>query len=278
MGPRARPAGRRSREAPGGAVPRGSCSALGETRRVSEDPSRPRTPDEELLEAEVAEVLSLQSDAARVERIAREFAAGFQGLAHVGPAVSFFGSARTPRDDPEYESACALARRLGEAGFAIITGGGPGAMEAANKGAQEAGALSIGLRIDLPFEYGVNKYVDLPLDFHYFFARKVMFVRYASAFIVYPGGFGTADELFEALTLIQTGKLRHFPVILFGSDYWKGVVDWLRAPVLEQGKISPEDLELFQVCDNADTVVRIVEQAVHRQARRPLPPGEAAAR
>jgi uncharacterized protein (TIGR00730 family) len=244
---------------------------------VSDDPSRPRTPDEELLEAEAAEVLSLQSDAARVERIAREFAMGFQALAHVGPAVSFFGSARTPRNEPEYESARTLARRLGEAGFAIITGGGPGAMEAANKGACDAGALSIGLRIDLPFEYGVNKHVDLALDFHYFFARKVMFVRYASAFIVYPGGFGTVDELFEALTLIQTGKLRHFPVILFGSEYWKGVVDWLHSPALEQGKISPEDLDLFHVCDDPDAVVEIVQRAVHRQARRPLPPGEAAA-
>ncbi|MBX5469919.1 MAG: TIGR00730 family Rossman fold protein [Thermoleophilaceae bacterium] len=242
---------------------------------MADDFRRPGSFDEDLLEAEVAEVLSLESDQQRVERIAREFATGFAALAHVGPAVSFFGSARSPRGSPEYESARALARRLGEAGFAIITGGGPGIMEAGNRGAREAGALSIGLRIDLPFEAGINDFVDIPLDFHFFFARKVMFVRYASAFVVFPGGYGTADELFEALTLIQTDKIRYFPVILLGSDYWRGLVDWLRERALAEGKISEEDMGLFHVCDDHEAVLEIVQSVAHRQARRRPPAASA---
>jgi uncharacterized protein (TIGR00730 family) len=236
---------------------------------ASEEPRAPETLDEELLEAEVADVLSTLDDQTRVQRIREEIEYGFDALAHVGAGVSVFGSARTPRDAQEYEAARGLARMLGEAGFAVITGGGPGIMEAANHGAHDAGALSVGLRIDLPFEQGENTWIDLPLDFHYFFTRKVMFVRYASAFVVFPGGFGTLDELFEALTLIQTEKVRHFPVILVGSDYWSGLVDWLRDRMLGSGNISPEDMDLFTITDDHAEVLRIVSAASHRQARRP---------
>jgi uncharacterized protein (TIGR00730 family) len=234
---------------------------------VTDEPRPPATLDEELLGAESETVVSTQSDAARIQRIRQEVAAGFRALARVGAAVSIFGSARTPEDDPEYELARRTARTLGEAGFAIITGGGPGIMEAANRGARDAGALSIGLNIDLPFEQGINGYVDLPLHFHYFFARKVMFVRYASAFIVFPGGFGTLDELFESLTLIQTGKIRHFPVLLMCSGYWTGLVDWIRDTMLARGKISPEDLHLWEITDDPARVLQVVSSAVHRQAR-----------
>jgi uncharacterized protein (TIGR00730 family) len=234
---------------------------------VPDQPRPPRTLDEELLGAELESVVSTQSDAARIQRIRRELAEGFRALARVGAAVSIFGSARTPRDHPEYELARETARTLGEAGFAIITGGGPGIMEAANRGARDSGALSVGLNIDLPFEIGVNRYVDLPLQFHYFFTRKVMFVRYASSFVVFPGGFGTLDELFESLTLIQTGKIRHFPVLLIGSAYWAGLVDWLRERMLGEWKISPADLELLEVTDSPKRVLEVVQGAVHRQAR-----------
>jgi uncharacterized protein (TIGR00730 family) len=234
---------------------------------VPDEPRPPRTLDEELLGAELESVVSTQSDAARIQRIRRELAEGFRALARVGAAVSIFGSARTARDHPEYELARETARTLGEAGFAIITGGGPGIMEAANRGARDSGALSIGLNIDLPFEIGINRYVDLPLQFHYFFTRKVMFVRYASSFVVFPGGFGTLDELFESLTLIQTGKIRHFPVLLIGSAYWAGLVDWLRERMLGEWKISPADLELLEVTDSPKRVLEVVQGAVHRQAR-----------
>jgi uncharacterized protein (TIGR00730 family) len=234
---------------------------------VTDEPRPPATLDEELLGAELESVVSTQSDAARIQRIRGELAEGFRALARVGAAVSIFGSARTPRDHPEYVLARETARVLGEAGFAIITGGGPGIMEAANMGARDSGALSIGLNIDLPFEVGINKFVDLPLQFHYFFTRKVMFVRYASSFVVFPGGFGTIDELFEALTLIQTDKIRHFPVLLVGSSYWQGLVDWLRERMLGEGKVSPEDMELFEVTDDPARVLEVVSSAVHRQAR-----------
>jgi uncharacterized protein (TIGR00730 family) len=238
---------------------------------AGDEPRAPETLDEELLEAEVAEVLSTLDDQTRVQRIREELEYGFNALAHVGAGVSVFGSARTPRGAPEYELARELARKLGEAGFAVITGGGPGIMEAANLGAHEAGALSVGLRIDLPFEQGETEWMDLPLDFHYFFTRKVMFVRYASAFVVFPGGFGTLDELFEALTLIQTGKVRDFPVVLVLRDYWNGLVDWMRERMLGSGNISPEDMDLFTVTDDLDQVLEIVSAASHRQARRPSP-------
>jgi uncharacterized protein (TIGR00730 family) len=183
-----------------------------------------------------------------------ELVEGFDALAGIPQAVSVFGSARIDESDPMY----ATARRLGESlvaeGFAVITGGGPGIMEAANRGCTEAGGLSIGCNIELPFEQDMNPYVELGIDFRHFFARKVMFVKYAEAFVVFPGGFGTLDELFEALTLIQTGKVQHFPVVLFGSDYWSGLLDWMRGRLLDEGKISAEDLELFRVCDDVEEV------------------------
>jgi uncharacterized protein (TIGR00730 family) len=234
---------------------------------VTDEPRPPATLDEELLGAELDSIVTTQSDAARIQRIRAELAQGFRALARVGAAVSIFGSARTPRDHPEYALARETARTLGAAGFAIITGGGPGIMEAANRGARDSGALSIGLDIDLPFEVGINKFVDLPLHFHYFFVRKVMFVRYASSFVVFPGGFGTLDETFEALTLIQTGKIRHFPVLLVGSAYWGGLVDWLRERMAAEGKISEHDMGLFEVTDDVARVLERVNSAVHRQAR-----------
>jgi uncharacterized protein (TIGR00730 family) len=225
------------------------------------DRRRPRphdwTPDQELLDQR----LEIQTDPSRVERMRRELEMGFAALADIRNGVAVFGSARTPADDPEYALGRELGRRLGEAGFTIITGGGPGAMEAANQGAQEAGALSIGLTIDLPFETGQNDHLDLPLNFHYFFTRKVMFVRYSRAFVVLPGGFGTLDELFEALTLIQTDKIRTFPVVLVGSWFWAPMVDWLRDRVLAGGKISAEDMDRFVVVDDAEAAVAIVHEA-----------------
>ncbi len=231
------------------------------------DLRRAESLDEELLEAESDDVETYLDDADRVGRIDEELRTGFAALAHVGKAVSIFGSARTPRDHPEYERARRTARLLGEAGFAIITGGGPGIMEAANRGAREAGVPSIGLDIELPHEQAQNEWVDLPLSFHYFFTRKVMFVRYASAFVVFPGGFGTLDELFEAATLRQTRKIRHFPIVLVGTDYWQGMLDWLSGPVLEGGKIDAHDVERLQLTDHLDEVLAICEAADHRTPR-----------
>ncbi|MBA3261550.1 MAG: TIGR00730 family Rossman fold protein [Thermoleophilaceae bacterium] len=230
-------------------------------------PRMPRTLDEEIIGAQEQEVVSTLTDAARIERIERELQTGFEALAHVGPAASFFGSARTEPDEPEYGLARDTARIVGDAGLAIITGGGPGAMEAANRGARDAGALSIGLNIELPFEQGPNPYCDIGLEFHYFFTRKVMFVRYASGFVVFPGGFGTLDETFEALTLIQTGKVRHFPVVLVGTDYWGGLVDWIRERLVPEGKISPQDVDLLCVTDDPIEVRDRLMCATHRQAR-----------
>ena len=232
-------------------------------------PRDPRTLDEEILAAEEAAVRSILTDEVRIERISGELRMGFEALGHIGAAASFFGSARTVRDDPEYALARETARLAGEQGLAIITGGGPGAMEAANRGALDAGAPSIGLNIELPFEQGMNEYVDLGLEFHYFFTRKIMFVRYASGFVVFPGGFGTLDELFEALTLIQTDKIHNFPVVLIGSDYWAGLIDWVRERMLAEGKIGEEDLDLISVTDDPAQTVRILLSAAHRQARRP---------
>ena len=231
------------------------------------DPRKPTSYDEELLEADTSAIVSLLDDAARIQRVEEELRRGFGALSHIGKAVSIFGSARTPPDHPQYAAARQTARALGERGFAIITGGGPGIMEAANRGARDAGVPSIGLGIELPMEQGMNPYVDLPLDFHYFFTRKVMFVRYASAFVVYPGGFGTLDELFEALTLRQTQKILHFPVVLAGTAYWRGLVDWLRDPVCAEGKISPEDVEHLQVTDSAVEILALCDAAEHRRPR-----------
>jgi hypothetical protein len=230
-------------------------------------PRMPATLDEEIIGAQERGVVSTLSDGARIARIRQELKMGFKALAHVGPAASFFGSARTRPDDPEYQLARDTARIVGEAGMAIITGGGPGAMEAANQGARDAGALSIGLNIELPFEQGLNPYCDIGLEFHYFFTRKIMFVRYASGFIVFPGGFGTLDETFEALTLIQTGKIRHFPVVLVGTDYWAGLIDWIKDRLQAEGKISPGDLDLICVTDDPVEVRDRLMSAAHRQAR-----------
>jgi len=230
-------------------------------------PRPPTSADEELLEADTPAIVSQLDDGARVRRIQEELQTGFNRLAHVGPAVSIFGSARTPRTDPMYAKARETAAALGHAGFSIITGGGPGIMEAGNRGAHEAGATSIGLDIELPHEQFENKYVDIGLSFHYFFARKVMFVRYASAFVVFPGGFGTLDELFEAATLRQTGKIRHFPIILFGSAYWEGLVSWLRSSVARAGNIVAADVDLLPVTDSTSEVLRIVQAAEHRRPR-----------
>jgi uncharacterized protein (TIGR00730 family) len=231
------------------------------------EPRMPVTLDEELIGAEEEALLSTLTDAARVERIREELDEGFRTLAHVGAAASFFGSARTPQDDPEYALARDTARLVGESGMAVITGGGPGVMEAANRGAKDAGALSIGLGIELPFEQGMNGHLDVGLEFHYFFARKIMFVRYASGFVVFPGGFGTLDELFESLTLIQTGKIRNFPIILVGTDYWCDLFEWLRDRLLGEGKISPGDLDLVTVTDDPIEVRDKLMSAGHRQAR-----------
>jgi uncharacterized protein (TIGR00730 family) len=230
-------------------------------------PRHPATLDEELLEAETTAILSELTDAQRVLRVQDELRAGFKTLNHIGKAVSFFGSARTPRDHPRYQAAREMARTLGHHGFAIITGGGPGIMEAANRGARDAGVPSVGLGIDLPGEQGLNQWVDVELNFHYFFARKVMFVRYASGFVVFPGGFGTLDELFEAATLRQTEKIRYFPIVLVGRDYWGGLVDWLSDSVLAAGNIGSDDVSSLSVCDDTGDVLRLLEDVEHRRPR-----------
>jgi uncharacterized protein (TIGR00730 family) len=230
-------------------------------------PREPRTLDEELIAAQEAAVLSTLTDEDRIGRISDELRMGFDALAGVGAAASFFGSARTQRDDPDYALARETARIVGESGLAVITGGGPGIMEAANLGARDAGALSVGLNIELPFEQGGNRYCDIALEFHYFFARKIMFVRYASGFVVFPGGFGTMDELWEALTLIQTGKIHHFPVVLVGTGYWRGMVDWVSDRMLSEGNIAPGDLNLLTLTDDPLEVRDLLQSAAHRQAR-----------
>ena len=231
------------------------------------EPREADSADEELLEAETSAIVTRLTDAQRVLRIQDELRAGFDALAHVGKAVSIFGSARTPRDHPRYAAARDAARVLGEQGFAIITGGGPGVMEAANRGARDAGVPSVGLGIELPHEQGMNEFVDVPLNFHYFFTRKVMFVRYASGFVVYPGGFGTLDEMFEAATLRQTQKIRFFPIALMGSEYWGGLVAWLRDTMLAEGNIVPADVTSLQVCDSVEPVLQALDQIEHRRPR-----------
>jgi uncharacterized protein (TIGR00730 family) len=230
-------------------------------------PREPRTLDEEIIAAQEAAVRSTLTDEDRIDRISAELRMGFDALASVGAAASFFGSARTLPDDPDYALARETARVVAESGMAIITGGGPGLMEAANRGARDAGALSIGLNIELPFEQGGNPYCDIALEFHYFFVRKIMFVRYASGFVVFPGGFGTMDELWEALTLIQTGKITEFPVVLMGTDYWSELVTWEGDHMLAEGNISAADLELFTLTDDPAEVRDLLTSAAHRQAR-----------
>jgi len=221
------------------------------------------TEDERLLESHPKEEFRprdfTKSDPWRVFRIMGEFVEGFDTLARTEKAVSIFGSARVRPDDPQYLDAEKTARLLAEAGFGVITGGGPGIMEAANKGAKEAGGISIGCNIELPFEQGMNPFVDVAVNFRYFFVRKTMFVKYADAFVIFPGGFGTLDELFEALTLIQTGKVRDFPVILFGAVYWQGMLDWIRTTMLAEGKVSESDMDLLVVTDDPHEVVRVIQ-------------------
>ncbi|MFZ2528992.1 MAG: TIGR00730 family Rossman fold protein [Rhodococcus sp. (in: high G+C Gram-positive bacteria)] len=205
----------------------------------------------------------VHTDPWRVLRIQSEFVEGFGALAEVPRAVAVFGSARTPEDHPEYTLGRELGAALVGAGYAVVTGGGPGAMEAANRGASESGGFSIGLGIELPFEQSLNEWVDLGLNFRYFFARKTMFVKYSQAFICLPGGFGTLDELFEAVTLVQTHKITRFPIVLLGSDYWSGLLDWIGDVMVRSGKISPGDLDLLSVTDSVEDAVRIVVEA-HR--------------
>jgi uncharacterized protein (TIGR00730 family) len=216
------------------------------------------TEDQQLLQQEGADASFLKTDTWRALRIMGEFVEGFDALAGVGRAVSVFGSARIGRGDPSYRMARSLSRKLAKHGYAIITGGGPGIMEAANRGARDAGGVSVGCNIELPFEQGLNEFVTLGMEFRYFFVRKTMFVKYAEAFCIFPGGFGTLDELFEALTLIQTGKVRHFPVVLFGKVYWRGLIDWMKETPLEGGKISPEDLTIFTITDDVDEAVSVI--------------------
>ncbi len=212
----------------------------------------------------------VHTDPWRVLRIQSEFVEGFGLLAELPAAASVFGSARTDRTDPDYAAAEALGAALARAGLAVITGGGPGIMEAANKGASEAGGISVGLGIELPFEQRLNDWVDIGIQFRYFFARKTMFVKYAQAFVVFPGGFGTLDELFEALTLVQTRKVTSFPVVLYGSAYWRGLLDWLRDTLLAAKKIADPDLDLVHLCDDVEDIVRILQRSrVSRATREP---------
>jgi uncharacterized protein (TIGR00730 family) len=238
-----------------------------------------QTFDEELLlwlGDEAPEIRAADSE--RIHDIAAEFAMGFDALADVGAAVTVFGSARTPSDDPSYALARAIGACVGRAGYAVITGGSGGIMEAANRGARDAGALSIGCNIELPSEQQLNAYVDVGLQFRHFFTRKVMFVRYTSAFVICPGGFGTLDELFESLTLMQTGTIRHVPVILVGALEWRGLLDWLGERALADGRISERDLGAMHVVEHPEEVCEIVDRALerqrdytHRQPRRTSP-------
>ncbi len=220
------------------------------------------TEDRKLLRTKpYADTSFLDSDAWRALRIMGEFVEGFDSLAELGPAVTMFGSARIPATDPSYAAAEDLAGKFARKGITVITGGGPGIMEAANKGAAEAGGVSVGLGIELPHEQGINKWCNLALNFRYFFVRKTMFVKYAQGFVIFPGGFGTFDELFESLTLVQTGKIDHFPVILWGRAYWQPLVDWLGSQVADRAMIARDDLKLIRVTDDNNEVVSIIEES-----------------
>jgi uncharacterized protein (TIGR00730 family) len=231
--------------------------------KMAADPTM--TEDRKLLEPSGRPAF-LDTDPWRALRILSEFVEGFDALAGLGPAITVFGSARVDPGSPAYERAREIGRRLALEGYAVITGGGPGVMEAANRGCQEAGGMSVGCNIELPHEQAINAYVDLGVEFRYFFARKTMFVKYADGFVILPGGFGTMDELFESLTLIQTGKIRHFPVVLVGSAFYAGLLDWIKATLSAEGMISPGDLDLMQVTDDPAEVVRIVKEGSRRRA------------
>lgn len=239
---------------------RSESSADERPRRVSHRV----TADERLFVSPHREPPFTQTDPWRVLRIMGEFVSGFEELADIGAAVTIFGSARARASDPMYEMAVDTAQRLGREGFTVLTGAGPGIMEAANRGAREVGAPSIGLNIELPEEQNANPYLDRVVDFRYFFVRKTMLVKYSSAFVIFPGGFGTLDELFEALTLIQTGKVRHMPVVLVGREFWTGLIGWLKSALLAGGKISPEDLDIFRIVDDPAEIVRLVVAARDR--------------
>ncbi|PYS38666.1 MAG: TIGR00730 family Rossman fold protein [Acidobacteria bacterium] len=234
---------------------------------MSDDPTKKPhrgTQDERLLETPRADEF-LHTDTWRVFRIMGEFVQGFEDLAQTKNGVAIFGSARTPGDDPEYKAAQETGALFVRAGFSVITGGGPGIMEAANRGAFEAGGVSIGCNIELPHEQSSNAYLTLSLKFKYFFVRKMMFVKYSDAFIIFPGGFGTLDELFEALTLIQTHKIHNFPVVLYGSQYWKGMLEWLRGPMLGENKIVEDDFRRLHVTDSPAEIVDIVSRFQREQ-------------
>ncbi len=226
-------------------------------------PTREAPADKMLLERTTIEELAHHADPWRVLRILSEFVEGFDALNDIGPAITVFGSARTKADDPYYEFGRQLGAALARRGFAVITGGGPGMMEAVNRGCHEAGGLSVGCNIELPTEQELNAYVDLGVEFRYFFVRKNMFVKYARGFVIFPGGLGTLDELFESLTLAQTGKIEHFPIVLFGTKYWSGLLDWMRAVVLAHGAMSPEDFDLVTLTDDPEEAAEM--------ATRPLP-------
>ncbi|MGN6608083.1 MAG: TIGR00730 family Rossman fold protein [Jatrophihabitans sp.] len=223
---------------------------------------KPGTTDQRLLDSRGPSDW-VHTDPWRVLRIQSEFVEGFGALAELPSAVSVFGSARTPQDHPEYAAGRRLGAALAEAGYAVITGGGPGAMEAVNGGGSEGGGISVGLGIELPFEQSLNDWVDIGINFRYFFARKTMFVKYAQAFVIMPGGFGTLDEMFEALTLVQTHKVTRFPVALYDVAYWQGLIDWLRGPLLEGGKIKEADLDLIMLSDDIDEIVEHILRSNH---------------
>jgi uncharacterized protein (TIGR00730 family) len=217
--------------------------------------------DRALLDRNALDQMVYHADPWRVLRILSEFVEGFDALSMLGPAVSIFGSARTPREDRFYRAAEATGRAIAQRGYAVITGGGPGIMEAANKGCKEAGGMSVGCNIELPDEQGLNDYVDLGVEFRYFFARKTMFVKYARGFIIFPGGFGTLDELFESLTLAQTGKIDHFPIVLFGRDYWDGLLQWIRGQGLPRAYLQPQDLDLVRVTDDPEEAAEVATRS-----------------
>lgn len=225
--------------------------------------------DRALLERSAIEELSHHADPWRVLRILSEFVEGFDALNEVGPAVTVFGSARAKPNDPYYLAGRQLGEALANRGFAVITGGGPGIMEAVNRGCHEAGGLSVGCNIELPHEQSLNKYVDLGVEFRYFFVRKNMFVKYARGFVIFPGGFGTLDELFESLTLAQTGKIEHFPIVLFGTPYWRGLLDWLRDPVLATGAIAADDLKLMTITDDVEEAAEMATRPLQLKIEEP---------
>jgi uncharacterized protein (TIGR00730 family) len=236
----------------------------------------PKTTTDQRLLDEHDTAAWLHQDPWRVMRIQAEFVEGFGALAELGPAISVFGSARTPREHPNYALAEQVGRRLAECGYAVITGGGPGTMEAANKGANEAGGVSVGLGIELPHEQGMNEWVDLGVHFRYFFARKTMFVKYASGFIVLPGGFGTFDELFESLTLVQTQKVTSFPIVLIGRSYWGPLLDWIRTTVAAEGMIGTADVDLLTLTDDVEEAVAVVRRFTESNGGKTLHPSDPA--